>query len=331
MTIHDFMLDTEKVVSEHFERKGLGDIKITQCEIVKLNDETLHGLNLTPEGQRAGWTLYFDDLYGRYENGESPAELLEEAAFRCEEVLDYELPAEPESLDLRFESIKDRLTVRLIGVRKNMRYMKGRPYIDVGCGLALISVINSERNVTSEWALSVTDELLRNEIRCGREELLTAALDNTVRIEPPVLTTLSECVYSNYVRRFRVNNYIEETTDRPEDVKAAFMLTNKSAFFGSAVLFYPGVMEKIASLFGCGYYVLPSSIHEVMIIPDAAGPDVPGMFHTVHEANTTVVDHCDLLSDDIFHYDPETCGLKIVREKPEGSVRDRPRRGKFIA
>lgn len=331
MTIHDFMLEAEKAALDYFCRQGLNGVNITQCEVVKLNDETLHGLSLTPDGEHAGWTLYFDDLYERYERGEPLEALLEEGACRCMEVMDYELPAEPDRMNLSFEAIRERLSVRLVGVRKNMRYMKGRPYIDVGCGLALISVINSERNVTSEWALSVTDELLRNEIRCGREELLTAALDNTVRIEPPVLTTLSECVYSNYVRRFRVNNYLEETTDRPEDVKAAFMLTNKSAFFGSAVLFYPGVMEKIASLFGCGYYVLPSSIHEVMIIPDAAGPDVPGMFHTVHEANTTVVDHCDLLSDDIFHYDPEACGLKIVREKPEGSVRDRPRRGKFIA
>ena len=331
MTIHDFMLEAEKAALDYFCRQGLNGVNITQCEVVKLNDETLHGLSLTPEGEHAGWTLYFDDLYERYERGESVEDLLEEGACRCMEVMDYELPAEPDRMNLSFEAIRERLSVRLVGVRKNMRYMKGRPYIDVGCGLALIAVINSEREITSEWALSVTDDLLRNEIRCSREELLTAALDNTVRIEPPVLSALSDSVYSNYIRQFRVRNYLEEDSGEPEDVRAAFVLTNRSAFFGAAVLFYPGVMEKIASIFCCGFYVLPSSLHEVIIIPDAAGADIPGMIHTVHEANATVVDRCDVLSDNVFHYDPEECELRIIREETPGCVRERGRTGKSIA
>ena len=325
------MLETEKAVRDYLEDCGSGPVTITQCEVVKLNDETVHGLTLTPEGKHAGWTLYFDDLYFRYEDGEPAESLMEEASYRCAEGMEFELPAEPENIDLSFESVRDRLTVRLVGVRQNMRYMKGRPYIDVGCGLALIAVINRERDTQSEWTLSVTDELLKNEIRCSREELLTAAMENTVRIEPPVLAYLSDCVRSGYIRQFRVRNYLDETEDRPEDIREALVLTNRSTMFGAAALFYPGVAEKIAEILGCGFYVLPSSLHEVIVVADAAEPDIPGMMHTVHEANATVLERCDLLSDNIFHFDPASGVFSIVRDAGTDCTGEKAASGRSIA
>lgn len=331
MTIQDFMLEAKLATEACLGDEIAGELDITQTEIVKANDTRVHGLRISADGGVSGWNIYIDDLYERYEGGEPIEMLLAEVVNRCEDGLSAEVPVHPQRMDLRLESIRDRLTVRLLGVRNNMSYMSGRPYIDVGCGLALIAVINCDRSITSEWVLAVTDELLRSEIGCTREELLTAALENTAEIEAPMLISLSAYVYSNYVRPVHICNYLTEERADEEAMTGAFMLTNESTFFGAAVLFYPGVMEKIASVLGCPYYVLPSSVHELMIIPESAEPDVQKMKETVREANTSVVDRSEILSDNIFYYDTEKCELVIVRDSMADAVRERDRKDRSIA
>jgi hypothetical protein len=72
------------------------------------------------------------------------------------------------------------------------------------------------------------------------------------------------------------------------------------------------VIERIADVLGCGYFVLPSSVHEVMIISEAAEPDIRGMMETVKEANRTVVNRSDFLSDDVLYYDTKSEKLRVV-------------------
>lgn len=313
MTIQDFMLRAETAVSNYLNCEKNLAVDLDQEEFVKANDCRVYGLRMTPRGANAGCTVYLNDLYARYEEGEELEGLLREAAERCEDGLSFAAPVTPDDLRLDFDSIRSRLSVRLLGVRNNLSYMAGRPYIDAGCGLALIAVIGCDSSGRNEWFLSVTDELLACEIKCSREELLTEALENTIRNEPPMLVFLSDYVYANYVSSHKVQNYLEDPEIEPEKLRGSFMLTNSSTFFGAAVLFYPGVMKRISEIFGCGYYVLPSSVHEVMIIPDAADPDVPMMLETVYEANSTVIERNDLLSDNVMHYDPDTEELTIVR------------------
>lgn len=312
MTIQDFVLRAETAVHEYFEGKDAGEINTERIEIVKANDARVHGLRLSRGGVCAGWNVYLDDLYERYQDGEDLECLLEEAAFRCEEGLGFRAPLSPDDLRLDFDSIRDRLSVRLLGVAHNMSYMDGKPYIDAGCGLALIATVGCDGGASSEWFLSVTDELLKNEIRTSREELLTAALENAVKNEPPMLVSLEDYVHSGYGYPVTAQNFLEEPEIDEYRRCRALMLTNESMVFGAAVLFYPGVTERIAEVLGCGYYVLPSSVHEVMIISESADPDLRGMMETVREANRTVVNRSDFLSDDVLYYDTESEKLRVV-------------------
>lgn len=312
MTIQDFLLKTETAAHGYLEKKGAGKINIERVEIVKANDTRVHGLRLSHEGDCAGWNVYLDDLYERYHEGECLDILLKEAACRCEEGLGFRAPVSPDDMRLDFDSIRNRLSVRLLGVAHNMSYMDGKPYIDTGCGLALIATIGCDSDGSGGWFLSVTDELLRNEIRTSREELLTAALENAVKTEPPVLVSLEDYVRANYGNPVSVQNFLEEPYIDEYRRCRALMLSNESMFFGAAALFYPGVTERIAEILRCGYYVLPSSVHEVMIISDAAEPDVRGMVETVKEANRTVVSRSDLLSDYVLRYDTAAKKLSVV-------------------
>lgn len=62
-------------------------------------------------------------------------------------------------------------------------------------------------------------------------------------------------------------------------------------------------MEKIAASLGGNYFVLPSSIHEVLVLPDYGNLNYMELEQMVKEINKTTVDRKDQLSNDVYYYD----------------------------
>lgn len=75
-------------------------------------------------------------------------------------------------------------------------------------------------------------------------------------------------------RIYDIADILEESFGRPrreEDTRHAqmYVLTNSEKYWGAVSIIYGGVLEKIAEKIGKDYFVLPSSIHECMIVPEA--------------------------------------------------------------
>lgn len=89
-----------------------------------------------------------------------------------------------------------------------------------------------------------------------------------------------------------------------EDIK---VLTNWKAN-GAAALFYEGMMELVADVMGGDYYILPSSIHEFILVPIGKANE-EGLKAMVMDANRTIVAPEDYLSDSVYKYDAEECRM----------------------
>ena len=103
----------------------------------------------------------------------------------------------------------------------------------------------------------------------------------------------------------------------PADIGGMYVLTTESGTLGASALYYPDVKEKAAEVIGCSYYVLPSSTHEVILVPDAAGIDEKELCSMVKQANRTVVEPKDVLSDNVNHFDKDTRELSKVSDDRE--------------
>jgi len=64
--------------------------------------------------------------------------------------------------------------------------------------------------------------------------------------------------------------------------------------------------EACANKKGADMYILPSSIHEVILLPSDRINDPTELLSMVHDANTTVVSIGDVLSDSVYYYDRKT-------------------------
>ena len=91
----------------------------------------------------------------------------------------------------------------------------------------------------------------------------------------------------------------------PTDDKL-FVLTNNQKLNGAAALLDEKMMEQIAERVGNDFYILPSSVHEVLIVPKEAGMDFKDLEAMVQEVNATQVAPQDKLSDHVYQYDIET-------------------------
>ena len=80
-----------------------------------------------------------------------------------------------------------------------------------------------------------------------------------------------------------------------------FVLTNPNNMYGASVILRKDVLEKIYAFIG-EYYILPSSVHEVIVVPTEVG-EPENLREMVTEINGTVVEPHDVLSDGVLIFD----------------------------
>jgi len=93
-----------------------------------------------------------------------------------------------------------------------------------------------------------------------------------------------------------------------------YVITNQERYFGAAVLLYKDVFKNFATEKEEDLYILPSSTHEVIVIPASLAQyqGIKGLKEMVKEVNSTHVEPEEFLSDNIYFYDRQTDSIKIV-------------------
>lgn len=81
------------------------------------------------------------------------------------------------------------------------------------------------------------------------------------------------------------------------------VVTNEDRVNGAATMFYPGVMDEIGEKLGGNFFVLPSSLHETIVVPNDGNMEYKALLAMVTEINATEVNKQDKLTDQVYHYD----------------------------
>ena len=88
-----------------------------------------------------------------------------------------------------------------------------------------------------------------------------------------------------------------------EDELTLYVLTNREKIFGASAMLYSEKLKELADRFGCDLLILPSSVHEVLIVPDDRKREYDYYRWMVKEVNTTQVDPEEILSYNLYRYD----------------------------
>ncbi len=315
MTRDEFISRVKEELMEMIPEEVREGLEIQDTMVLKSNDQKHHGLTFKREESDAAPTIYLDDAYARFTNGEELHSLTAELKDAYLQTLSM---PEPQKIDFDYDKIKDKLTVRLLEIKRNRDFLATTPYMTVGHGLAMVCDIKMQDGDDGSWRATVTQSMLEGQ-NYDKRELFMAAMDNAQLIDPPILVDMGQALFTH-----EGENLLKRSDPLPpEDVSNMYVLSNTGGMLGSAVLFYPDTREHVAEILGEGYCVLPSSQHEVLIIPDSAGVDRGQLAEMVKQANQSVVEPKDVLTDNVFHYDRDEKKFELAMPQAE--------KGAFVA
>ena len=156
-----------------------------------------------------------------------------------------------------------------------------------------------EGRITIDGRIAVMGEMVEdNTIICvdGRKVDNTTPPQVVIAFNKPVgivCTTTDKQGKNNIVEEVDLKDYV------PSDM---YVLTNESKLNGAACILYENVLYDFAQKLGADLYILPSSVHEVILLPKLSMFEKDELVNMVKEVNTEGVAADEVLSDHVYEY-----------------------------
>ena len=297
MNFDDFTALIEDRIKDYLPEDYIGaDVEITETR--KLN-QTYTALIVKREGQDIAASVDLDMLYDMLDDM-SFEEVIQQAADMAQR--------QPEGLDINeiqdYEKARERLFVRVSNAEDNRELLKDTPHKEI-LGLAVTCHVLVGLEDGEMGSTMVTAPLL-DKYGVTTEQLFEDAFLNSQVILPPSIEPMETMIAK--MMGLRMETEVPETLDvqlknlNLEKMGMA-VLTNRQAVNGAAVIFYPDLMAKIGDSQQVNFFILPSSVHEVILVPDNGSMKLKDLEDMVKSINASEVSPKDRLSDTVYHYD----------------------------
>ena len=239
-------------------------------------------------GMRATPTINLEQYYKEFVKGSEAKLLMREMA---QVIMTHSLGADYEWITY-YETAKDKLFIRVSNAARNEQMLESVPHqIKEDLVMTCHVLVSKDRGIAS----TVVNDNLMKAYGITEDRLFKDAIDNSQKLFPIKIQSLEAMIF---------DMASEEGLEAPESNKNNMLVvTNDQTINGAAALFYPEAMEKIADMIDGDYYVIPSSIHECLVIPESTQVSYQHLESMLQEVNSAMVAAEEQLSDHIYHYD----------------------------
>lgn len=272
-------------------------------EVLKNNEVLYHGIHILEEGMQVCPNIYLENFYDMYKRGDLNIEEIVEAVADIHEGHKDEIK-HVEIAGLDFDEVRDRIIFRLVNTRMNQRILQESPsvpYLDMSI-LFYLLVKQDEERIGS---IRITHALMQTWSRKVQvRELMKCALRNMPRLFPPRVLPILSMINGEVPDTMMFDFTVKEGLAYCEEY-GFHSLSNHMGINGAAVILYPGILEEIAAFYQSSLFVLPSSVHEVIILPDHDEYTLEGLSAMVKEINSREVETEEVLSDHAYYYNRE--------------------------
>ena len=181
-----------------------------------------------------------------------------------------------------FDRIKDKIGIVVVSAAQNKEKLSHVPHEKME-DLAVVYSLGAGDKVGM-----ITNEDLKK-MGITEDQLRHAAMEQAPKSHQLTIKTIEEALG------------IPDSTEL--ESQKLFVASTADAFLGAGVIAYPGFMEKAAEITGGDFYVLPSSIHEVLLMQDCGESNAAGLKAMVKSINETEVSPEERLTNNVYHYD----------------------------
>ncbi len=279
--------------------------------VIKNNSVVLQGFSMRDgKAGRAEPVLYLEPFYKAYQNGKELEDVWMELAVRYDAA---QKEIQTVSISMEYEKVKNGLFVSVCNAAQNAQRLQGIPH-DIREDLALTYQCRVRLYDGQMGDMLINNRHLSHWGITGGQ-LRSDAWSSMKKVTPPVFLTMNEMIERMKASDSTVNFLGEKAGPIGEIEKNAsmYVLTNTEADFGAAYMFDDDVMSAIAERLDSDLLVLPSSVHETLILKEQGILEVCALRQMVEEVNKDVVAPEVRLSDEIYRYDRAAHSLRMLR------------------
>ena len=307
MTIEEFGME----LKNELERRNPG-MDVSLQKVTKLNSVELYGLSARNKEVNIAPTIYLETPYDAYVAGDADLETI------VRSIESKLVSASRPSIDIswieNWEEAKDKIIPCIVSVDGNEEMLKSTvTYYEDNTGLAYYGRIAIDDEFIGKASILVKKELFKkwNVSECDYFHQLE---DNATYMEGAVMMPMTNVLLSLHgiEKELSTNGAPYKITDEKDML---YVLTNHTRIYGAGVSFSQCIMDEIADKIGDEYFVIPSSVHELLIAPRSSFKDaeeVSNLTDIIMSVNNTSVEKIDVVSYNLYKY-VKGEGLKLER------------------
>lgn len=290
--------------------KKLGDnYEVHSHEMIKNNHTLLNSIMISRVEDNVRPNIYLENYYDEYCEGKDLEDL-------ANEIIDvYFRAKEKQSFDVDniydFDEYKERIFYRIVHFEKNKEQLEKIPYKRyLDFAITYHCMLSNNQNILQSFVVS--KDLLRY-WNITEEELHCYAKINTPKMFPPKLETM-DALFENIMygkkkkidenEKLSYDDAVQECILKLEASPAEpmYVISNSIGTNGASAILYPKYIDALANTLQSNLFLLPSSIHEFIVIPEG-DYEIQALEDMVTEVNETRVQPEEVLSNRVYFYD----------------------------
>lgn len=290
-------------------------MKCQVTEKVKNNGVCMAGITIYEPDEKMSRIIYMDAFYDEIKKGKPMQGVLEEIAEQIKDSREYGKELEGVKLE-EFSYAKPYLMISLINTNANRRMLNQMPHIEIEdlSMICQIKILSPKKEVVG--TAKVTNDLLKV-WEISKSQLFDEALANVQDSKSYVIRTMEEMLEETLPGYLLARGTDNLENSNPPIGEQVYVLSNKEKQWGASAMLCSSMMENVSRIFPEGFYILPSSVHEVIIISKNASGHAWNLGEIVRGVNEMALAKEDILSNCVYEYDKSRGQIRQVSESLE--------------
>ena len=285
----------KQTMTKLLQEKAGDNAEVNFTEIIQNNGKKQEGVMVWTPDRNIEPIILLPELYTGYRAGESLSGCMDKVIRKatCEE---YGFnPVVPRD----WAEIKGKIKPYLLNYQWNEEKLADMPYRKF-LDLAVVLRCHLQETETRRVSLDVTKRML--DYWGITEDELWSAAENNLRKEKFQIWDVNEIL----------RGFSMETEQTKKLRGKQYVMSNLDRYLGAAGLIRTDLLMEFAKEKGCGFYILPSSLHELIFMPDRGIYQAEALKEMVCSVNQEMVLQEEWLSDKVYYFSPETEKVKCL-------------------
>lgn len=266
-------------------------VTVSLHSVTKNNNIQLDGLTIQEPSINIAPTVYLNYYYEDYLSGKSFGSVLDDI------ITAYHDNLPNENMDFSFftdyNKVKYHIIYKLINYKQNLELLKDIPHFRF-LDLAVVFCCFLPNTPNGNATILIHNHHL-DFWNITADSLYELAIKNT-----PILLPCERKSMEEVLKEFSIDSFDYNSLS---DIPMMHVLSNDIKLYGAAVILYPDVLAEFAKSKNSDLYILPSSIHEVLLLPKDQHTKVSDLNQIIQEVNTSQVLKEEILSDHVYCFD----------------------------